>query len=71
MRGLRGDASCEQPLEDAAVDRRERLEVGDARRARSSLWIVALIGPELDDLGADVGDEAAVRRAARAVEARA
>ena len=59
----------QQPLEDAAVDRGQRLEVGDAH-ALVDLVDRRVDRAELDDLAADVGDEAAVRRAAGARELR-
>src|SRR5678815_2075 len=63
-RGIAGARrSREQPLEDAAVDRGERLEVGDGD-ALVELVDGRVDRPELDDLVADVRDEAAVRRAA-------
>ncbi len=55
----------EQPLEDAAVDRRERREIVDLH-ALVQLVDRRIDRAELDDLLADVGDEAAVGRAARA-----
>ena len=55
----------QQPREDAAIDRGQRLEVGDAH-AFVELVDRRVHRPQLDQLGADVGDEPAVGRAADA-----
>ncbi len=67
--GNRRGASCsgQQPLEYATIDRRQRLEIGDGD-ALVELVDRRVDRPELDDLGANVGDEAAVGRASGAGE---
>ena len=70
---LIGDAlDARRPAAARGCRGRSRPAARDRRRARarSSLWIVALTGPSSTTSRADVGDEAAVGRAAGARELR-
>ncbi len=64
---LIGSQRCQQPLEDAEIDRGERAEVGQAH-AFVHLVDRRIDRAELDDFIANAGDEPAIRRAARARE---
>src|SRR5690348_7951835 len=65
--GIGASRSGQQALEYATVDRRQRLQIGDSDP------LVELVDrrvdrPELDDLGANVGDETTIGRASGARE---
>ena len=58
-------ALAQQPFQYATIERGQRLEIGDGD-ALVELVDRGVDGTQLDDLAADVGDEASVRRAAGA-----